>query len=968
MANAVIDLVTPPGSPTRAASSVLPLALVAPTSSSAPIDLCTPPPSPQRAKENEAPKAADQSAPSDNKRKQPDVAAAPRNGKARALPLRTGAAAGSDDEDDVPLGAAQHANVAEDDDDEMEVEGTADASSSTRPDPLAAVEDDDEEVQYTGRTGHNALCDFPHARFNCVAKKFCPGKEHETCSQCYCYICDAPAAGCPQWATHCKATHGDAHSEAQRRAWRQRPQPAAGGAAASSSDAGAPVPNSRREDKWSCDGMLAAIQQVFPVEAPEPVGLLPSITLRPYQKQSLAFMVSLEGDASLSVRRSVEAFNVVQKDAQRKLRCVGRLGAAGPNVDWAGHPWTVLGGPTITGGWLCDEMGMGKTAVVTALVLARPSTAKPRDDASQLRLKGTLVVCNNTLVQQWEDEVKKFAPNLRVETFYSNGSAGAAKRKESALRNLKDTDVLITTPHMNFGDLKRRMHFHRLVVDESHLLGGRGIDMPLGSVVKFSADHVWCVTGTPFSTSVNQLVEQAFLLGHLDSGINLRKLIRATLERESGSHQALVDQLRRVCIRHTKAMRIGGDVALSLPEKDIQTVWLDMSEDERLLYQVASCDEGKPPWARREAYLSLKDLGVGIQKRRNALSHLYNRDISGGYTLPEYFAKSPVYASDYDCSFMRQYCSVEKPSTMGRFSDAAATFLRLHEKVTVNETLKDHKGKKIRDDSTGDWAVRKVTKSVVQLDMMTKAKRLVADLKALLQTEPNMRVAIFTEHNRVQEQLKVWLAGQGPWGISEFNQKTAPLQRHKIIKDFQANTGGGAKLFVATFSVAAVGITLTAATRIFLFEPSLDPATEAQAAGRIHRLGQQNEVHIYKYAFKDSLDEAIIELHAKIAAGEVTMRDGKFPKEALDIFRRQGVADAHDLRGPTRELKQEGSAGERPYIGYRYVNGRWGRTAQQQQCACCGRWHMVPGSSRWWGTQDLMWLNGMTDDEAPRQM
>ena len=95
------------------------------------------------------------------------------------------------------------------------------------------------------------------------------------------------------------------------------------------------------------------------------------------------------------------------------------------------------------GGWLCDEMGMGKTAVVTALVLARPSTTKPRDDAMQLRLKATLVVCNNTLVQQWEDEVKKFAPNLRVETFYSNGSAGAAKRKESALRNLKDTDVLI---------------------------------------------------------------------------------------------------------------------------------------------------------------------------------------------------------------------------------------------------------------------------------------------------------------------------------------------------------------------------------------------------------------------------------------------------------------------------------------------------------------------------------------------
>ena len=964
MDGAFVDLITPPGSPARAASSA-PFAPAAPTSSSAPIDLCTPPPSPgpEHSKENEVPKEAEPIAKSENKRKQPDVAAEPRNGKARALPVPTGAAEGSDDED-MEAGAAQHATVDDEDEDE-EAEGAAGASSSTAPrqDPLAAVDDEDEEVQYTGRTGHNALCDFPHARFNCVAKKFCPGKEHETCSQCYCYVCDAPAAGCPQWATHCKATHGDAQSEARRRAWRQNPQPAAGGAAASSSDAGAAVPNSRREDTWSCDGMLAAIQQVYPVEAAEPAGLLSSITLRPYQKQSLAFMVNLEGDASLSVQRSVETFNVVQnhKTLKRKLRFNGVA------IDWNGHPWTQLGGPTITGGWLCDEMGMGKTACITALVLARPSTAKPRDDATQLRLKATLVVCNNTLVQQWEDEVKKFAPNLRVETFYSNGN-GAAKRKESALRNLKDTDVLITTPHMNFGELKKRMHFHRLVVDESHLLGGRGIDMPLGSVVKFSADHVWCVTGTPFSTSVSQLVEQAFLLGQLDSGINLRKLIRATSQREEGSHQALVDQLRRVCIRHIKAMRIGGDVALSLPEKDIQTVWLDMSDDERLLYQVASCDEGKPPWTRKNDYLSLKDLEMGIQKRRDTLSHLYDPDITGGYTLPKVFADKPPYDQHYDQSFMRSYCTVEKPSPVGRFADAAAVFLQLHEKVKVVEPVKDHRGKKVRDFDTGEWATRTKTKSVVRLDMMTKAKRLVADLKALLQTEPNMRVAIFTEHRLVQEGLKGWLAGQGPWGISEFNQKTAPLQRHKIIKEFQENTAGGAKLFVATFSVAAVGITLTAATRIFLFEPSLDPATEAQAAGRIHRLGQQSEVHIHKYAFKNSLDEAIIELHAKIAAGEVTMRDGKFPKEALAIFRRHGVADAHDLRGPSRELKQEEKAGVGPYGYHRYKDGRWGRTVQEQQCACCGRWHMLPGTSRWWGTGALTWLNGLTDDEYPRQM
>ena len=43
---------------------------------------------------------------------------------------------------------------------------------------------------------------------------------------------------------------------------------------------------------------------------------------------------------------------------------------------------------------------------------------------------------------------------------------------------------------------------------------------------------------------------------------------------------------------------------------------------------------------------------------------------------------------------------------------------------------------------------------------------------------------------------------------------------------------------VITMKTGTVGITLTAATRVYLMEPSLDPAMEVQAAGRIHRLGR----------------------------------------------------------------------------------------------------------------------------------
>ena len=62
---------------------------------------------------------------------------------------------------------------------------------------------------------------------------------------------------------------------------------------------------------------------------------------------------------------------------------------------------------------------------------------------------------------------------------------------------------------------------------------------------------------------------------------------------------------------------------------------------------------------------------------------------------------------------------------------------------------------------------------------------------------------------------------------------------HTPCTDFQSEqNAGGARVFIVTYATAAVGITLTAANRVFLLEPCQDPGQEAQAAGRIHRLGQ----------------------------------------------------------------------------------------------------------------------------------
>ena len=60
-------------------------------------------------------------------------------------------------------------------------------------------------------------------------------------------------------------------------------------------------------------------------------------------------------------------------------------------------------------------------------------------------------------------------------------------------------------------------------------------------------------------------------------------------------------------------------------------------------------------------------------------------------------------------------------------------------------------------------------------------------------------------------------------------------------------------------------------------EPCLHPAHEIQAAGRIHRLGQNEDVLVTRFCFKRSFEQGIVQLHEQIAEGRVEISDQHVP-------------------------------------------------------------------------------------------
>jgi SNF2 family DNA or RNA helicase len=67
-------------------------------------------------------------------------------------------------------------------------------------------------------------------------------------------------------------------------------------------------------------------------------------------------------------------------------------------------------------------------------------------------------------------------------------------------------------------------------------------------------------------------------------------------------------------------------------------------------------------------------------------------------------------------------------------------------------------------------------------------------------------------------------------------------------------------VFLISLKAGGLGLNLTAAEYVFLLDPWWNPAIEAQAIDRSHRIGQSRHVFAYRLIARDTVEEKILEL------------------------------------------------------------------------------------------------------------
>jgi SNF2 family DNA or RNA helicase len=86
-------------------------------------------------------------------------------------------------------------------------------------------------------------------------------------------------------------------------------------------------------------------------------------------------------------------------------------------------------------------------------------------------------------------------------------------------------------------------------------------------------------------------------------------------------------------------------------------------------------------------------------------------------------------------------------------------------------------------------------------------------------------------------------------------------KRGELVRAFQE--GEGSSLFLLSLKAGGVGLNLTAADTVFLFDPWWNEAVERQAIDRAHRIGQKKTVIAKRYLVVGSIEEKMLQLKNK---------------------------------------------------------------------------------------------------------
>ena len=220
------------------------------------------------------------------------------------------------------------------------------------------------------------------------------------------------------------------------------------------------------------------------------------------------------------------------------------------------------------GGILADDMGLGKTVQVITLLLSE-------------RKNGTssIVVCPTSLLYNWENEINKFAPQLKSQVI----TGFPEKRRE--LLKTPHIDIFITTYDMLKRDIEfyESMNFAFIIADEAQNIKNPSTQASK-SIKQLRGKTRFALTGTPIENTLTELwsIFDFIMPGYLHTVAKFSRLYEIPIIKYNDTAKAA--QLRQQ-IAPFVLRRVKENVLKELPEKIEKTLQAELSAEQKKIYQ-----------------------------------------------------------------------------------------------------------------------------------------------------------------------------------------------------------------------------------------------------------------------------------------------------------------------------------------------------------------------------------------------
>lgn len=471
-----------------------------------------------------------------------------------------------------------------------------------------------------------------------------------------------------------------------------------------------------------------------------------------------------------------------------------------------GFAWLVFLRRFGLGACLADDMGLGKTVQLISYLLHLKELQEGADPAATGHGRQTdppdwpsLIICPTSVLGNWQKELQRFAPSLKVMLHYGSRRLDAGYFYGAA----SQADVVLTSYATAALDqeLLKQFTWATICLDEAQNIKNAGTKQS-AAVRSFPALHRIALTGTPIENKLSELwsIYDFITPGYLGSAKAFQDRFANAIEKERDAEKTadLKKLVKPFMLRRKKK---DPAIQLDLPDKNEMKTYVHLTAEQAALY-----DQNVTGLLERMKQLEGMERKGAILAALTSLKQLCDHPM----LLTKEALPDPDEGGVLDTAAL-----IERSSKLERLLAMVRELREENERCLI---------------FTQYVGMGKMLQAVLQQELQEPVLYLNGSTSK-------------TARDRMIERF----------------QTPAPEEGESLLTAGQIQPDQP-NVFILSLKAGGVGLNLTAANHVFHFDRWWNPAVENQATDRAYRMGQTKDVQVHKFISLGTLEERIDEM------------------------------------------------------------------------------------------------------------